>query len=45
LKFEDSFAIAFPKKSTLVEEVNRIINELISEKKISGLEDKWGISK
>lgn len=45
LKFEDSFAIAFPKKSTLVEEINRIINELISEKKILELESKWGISK
>ncbi|MDR3273720.1 MAG: ABC transporter substrate-binding protein [Puniceicoccales bacterium] len=44
LKFEDSFAIAFPNESLLVEDINRIINDLVLEGKISELEKKWGIS-
>ncbi|MDR2721018.1 MAG: transporter substrate-binding domain-containing protein [Puniceicoccales bacterium] len=45
LKFEDSFAIAFPKGSPLRDDVNRIIDDLVAEGKISELESKWDISK
>jgi polar amino acid transport system substrate-binding protein len=44
LKFADSFAIAFPKGSTLREDVNRVLGELIREGKISELESRWDIS-
>ncbi|MDR2436099.1 MAG: ABC transporter substrate-binding protein [Puniceicoccales bacterium] len=45
LKFEDSFAIAFPKGSPLRDDVNCILNDLAAEGKISELESKWDISK
>jgi polar amino acid transport system substrate-binding protein len=43
LKFADSFAIALPKGSELREHVNRVLNELIREGKVSELENKWDI--
>jgi polar amino acid transport system substrate-binding protein len=45
LKFEDPFAVAFPKGSPLREDVNRIINDLVMEGKIVELENKWDISR
>lgn len=45
LKFNDSFAIAFPRASPLRKEVNRIITDLINEGKIAELEAKWDIEK
>jgi polar amino acid transport system substrate-binding protein len=44
LKFSDSFAVALPKKSPLKGDINRIIQTLLENDKLSELEIKWDIS-
>lgn len=45
MEFIDSCAIAFPKKSKLVDDFNAAIKRLKSNGTIKALEQKWGISK
>lgn len=44
MAFSDSCAIAFPKKSKLLEDFNAAIQRLKSNGTIKALEIKWGIS-
>jgi polar amino acid transport system substrate-binding protein len=45
LKFSDSFAVAFPKKSPIRAQINKIIEVLKENGKISDLEIKWDINR